>query len=126
MRRCAPWRPWFAPRALRWLPVIPALVKLPYPACGLGVRLWIYTRWKSICFDALVYLKEPTLNIFAYTDTTAPQPPYISINERVGMVQISVRGITSPHVAHMYVPDDELAAMAAKITSYLNAKQGGA
>lgn len=58
LRKGVWWRPDFAPYLVRWLLVIPTVRKLEYPSRGLGMRLWIYTRWKSTCFDVLYYYER--------------------------------------------------------------------
>lgn len=61
------------------------------------------------------------MNIFAYTAHTNPYPPYVSLNEREGEAQLTVRteGHNGNQSATCPVPKEQLKALADSIYEYL-------
>lgn len=66
-------------------------------------------------------------NIFAYTEIDyqpAYYPGYVSLNERNGQAELSVRTRGTADASVLPLTDEELGKLAASIQIYLQSKQG--
>lgn len=61
-------------------------------------------------------------NIFAYTVPTTSLPAYVSLNEREGVVELSVRTSGQPNASVINLSDEELERLSNNIRDYLTQK----